>query len=202
MARYTGPKVKKARRFGQAFTEKDAKILMKRNYPPGMHGQSRSRLSEYGIQLSEKQKAKWIYGVMERQFRKYFKDAAKKKGVTGDVLLQILESRLDNVVHRLGFAETRAQARQLISHGFFDVNARKVNIPSFRTKVGNIISIRENKKKSKYCVTLQQKLQNAKAPEWLELNAQQMSGKVLSLPTAEQVDARINTQLIVEYYSR
>ena len=119
MARYTGPKVKKARRFGEAITSKDAKVLMKRNYRPGQHGQGKSRVSEYGQQLSEKQKAKWTYGLLEKQFRKYFEEASKKKGITGDALLQILESRLDNVVYRLGFAETRNQARQLVTPGFF-----------------------------------------------------------------------------------
>ncbi len=202
MARYTGPKVKKARSFGEAVTAKDAKVLMKRNYAPGQHGQSKGRVSEYGTQLKEKQKAKWTYGVLEKQFRKYFEEASKKKGITGDALLQILESRLDNVVYRLGFAETRAQARQLVSHGFFDVNGKKVNIPSYRTRVGETISFRDTKKKSKYVEVLKQKLKNAKTQEWLELNADALSGKVLSVPNQEQIESRLNTQLIVELYSR
>lgn len=202
MARYTGPKVKKARSFGEAVTAKDAKVLMKRNYGPGQHGQGRSRVSEYGTQLKEKQKAKWTYGVLERQFRRYFEEASKKKGITGDALLQILESRLDNVVYRLGFAETRAQARQLVSHGFFNVNGKKVNIPSYRTRVGEVVSIRDNKKKSKYIDILKQKMKNAKTQEWLQLNSNDLSGKVLSTPTPEQMDNRINTTLIVELYSR
>jgi small subunit ribosomal protein S4 len=202
MARYTGPKVKKARSFGEAITAKDAKVLMKRNYAPGQHGQSRGRVSEYGTQLKEKQKAKWTYGILEKQFRKYFEEASKKKGITGDALLQILESRLDNIVYRLGFAETRAQARQLVSHGFFDVNGKKVNIPSYRTKVGETVAFRESKKKSKYIEVLKQKLKNAKTQEWLELNADTLSGKVLSVPNQEQTESRINTQLIVELYSR
>lgn len=202
MARYTGPKVKKARRFGEAFSTKDAKFLMKRNYAPGEHGQSRSRLSEYGLQLKEKQKAKWTYGVLERQFRKYFAEALKKKGVTGDALLQMMELRLDNLVYRLGFGETRSQARQLVSHGFFNVNGKKVNIPSYRARVGDIISIRDGKKNSKFVEALKQKLRNYKTQEWVELNEQQLSGKVLSLPTPEQIDNKINTQLIVEFYSR
>ncbi|MEK7651857.1 MAG: 30S ribosomal protein S4 [Patescibacteria group bacterium] len=202
MARYTGPKVKKARSFGEAITAKDAKVLMKRNYAPGQHGQSRGRVSEYGTQLKEKQKAKWTYGILEKQFRNYFKEASQKRGITGDALLQILESRLDNIVYRLGFAETRAQARQLVSHGFFDVNGKKVNIPSYRTRVGEVIAFRESKKKSKYIDVLKQKLKNAKTQEWLELNSDQLSGKVLSTPNQEQIDSRINTQLIVELYSR
>lgn len=202
MARYTGPKVKKARSFGEAITAKDAKVLMKRNYAPGQHGQSRGRVSEYGTQLKEKQKAKWTYGILEKQFRKYFEEASKKKGITGDALLQILESRLDNIVYRLGFGETRAQARQLVSHGFFEVNGKKVNIPSYRTKVGETVAFRESKKKSKYVEVLKQKLKNAKTQEWLELNADTLSGKVLSVPNQEQTESRINTQLIVELYSR
>ncbi len=202
MAKYTGPKVKKARRFGEPFTAKDAKFLMKRNYAPGEHGQSRSRPSEYGLQLREKQKAKWTYGILERQFRKYFEEALKKKGVTGDALLQMLELRLDNLAYRLGFGETRAQARQLVSHGFFNVNGKKVNIPSYRARVGDSISIRENKKAKKFVDAMKQRLKNYKPQEWLEVNDQQLSGKVLSMPSPEQVENKINTQRIVEFYSR
>ncbi|GAC1414200.1 MAG: 30S ribosomal protein S4 [Candidatus Doudnabacteria bacterium] len=200
--RYTGPKVKKARSFGEAITAKDAKILMKRNYGPGQHGQSKGRVSEYGTQLKEKQKAKWTYGVLEKQFRKYFEEASKKKGITGDALLQILESRLDNVVYRMAFAETRAQARQIVSHGFITVNGKNVNIPSFLTKVGDVVAIREAKRKSKYVDLLKQKLKNVKTQEWISVNEDQMNGKVLSAPTSEQMENRINTQLIVELYSR
>lgn len=202
MGRYTGPKVKKARKFGEAITAKDAKVLMRRNYPPGQHGQSKGRISEYGTQLKEKQKAKWTYGVLEKQFRGYFKEASKKKGVTGDALLQILESRLDNIVYRLGFAETRAQARQVVSHGFITVNGKPVNIPSYRTKVGDMLGFKENKRKSKYVEALRQKLKNSKTQEWLEVNGDQLSGKVLSIPSSEQMENKINTQLIVELYSR
>lgn len=202
MARYTGPKAKRARALGEALTTKDAKILMKRNYAPGQHGQSKGRVSEYGTQLKEKQKAKWTYGILERQFRKYFAEASKKKGITGETLLQILESRLDNTVYRLGLADSRAQARQIVSHGFITVNGKRVDIPSYRTKVGDIISISQNKQKSKYVDLLKQKLKNAKTQEWLSLNADDISGKVLSVPTPEQIDNKINTQLIVELYSR
>ena len=203
MARYTGPKVKKARRFGDAVTTKDAKILLKRAYAPGRHGQSsRSRISEYGVQLKEKQKARWTYGILEKQFRKYFEEASKKQGITGDALLQILESRLDNVVYRLGLAETRAQARQIVTHGFFLVNGKKVNIPSYRTKVGDVITFRENKQKTGYYTALKAKIKNAKTQEWVSLDGDKLSGKVLSVPTPEQMENKINTQLIVELYSR
>jgi small subunit ribosomal protein S4 len=202
MARYTGPKVKKARRFGEPMTAKDSKILTKRNYAPGVHGQSTKRMSEYGTQLKEKQKAKWTYGVLEKQFRRYFEEASKKKGITGETLLQLLESRLDNIVYRLGFGETRAQARQLVSHGFFNVNDKPVNIPSYRTRVGDVISVKENKRKAKYIETVKPKLKNHQTQEWVQLNAEQLSGKVLSVPSPEQIENRINTQLIVELYSR
>jgi small subunit ribosomal protein S4 len=202
MARYTGPKAKKARRFGEPFTQKDAKILMKRNYAPGVHGQASKRVSEYGTQLKEKQKAKWTYGILEKQFRRYFEKASNKKGVTGDTLLQLLELRLDNIVYRLGFAETRAQARQLVSHGMFEVNGKKVNIPSYQTSIGDTVNFREIKKKTKYVELLKQKIKSIKTQEWVETNTQELGGKVLSLPTPEQIDNKINTQLIVEYYSR
>ncbi len=200
--RYTGPKVRKARRLGMAFTTKDAKVLQKRSYAPGQHGQGRSRLSEYGTQLREKQKAKINYGVLERQFENYFNKALKQVGVTGDNLLKMLELRLDNVVFRLGFAETRAQARQLVSHGFFEVNAKKVDIPSYAVKVGDAISVRAGKQKSKYMEQQKEKMRNFKTQEWVELDAPKMSGKVLTAPTPEQIQNVINTQLIVEHYSR
>lgn len=200
--RYTGPKVKKARRLGMAFTAKDARILQRRPTPPGQHGANRARVSEYGMQLREKQKAKINYGVTERQFLRYFDKALKRPGVTGDYLLQLLELRLDNIVYRLGFAETRAQARQLVNHGFFEVNGKKVDIPSFATKPGDIITVRENKKTSKYMQTQKDKMKGAQVQEWVELKPNDMSGKVLSVPTAEQIGNQINTQLIVEHYSR
>jgi len=200
--RYTGPKVKKARRLGMAFTPKDAKVLQKRNYAPGQHGQGRSRLSEYGLQLREKQKAKVSYGIMERQFENYFNKALKQVGVTGDNLLKLLELRLDNVVFRLGFGDTRAQARQLVGHGFVEVNGKKVDIPSYSTKVGDTISIRQVKQKSGYVEKLKEKLKNIKTQEWVELNTSKLSGKVLSQPTPDMIGNTINTQLIVEHYSR
>ncbi len=200
--RYTGPKVKRARRLGMAFTDKDARILQKRPTPPGVHGANRVRISEYGMQLREKQKAKINYGVQEKQFIRYFDKALNRPGVTGDLLLQMLELRLDNIVFRLGFAETRAQARQLVSHGFFEVNGKKVDIASFATKPGDVITVRENKKSSKYMEARKEKMKGFNAQEWVELQADKLTGKVLSVPTPEQIGNVINTQLIVEHYSR
>ncbi len=198
--RYTGPKVRKARRLGFAFTAKDARIMAKRPTPPGQHGQGRGRVSEYGLQLREKQKAKINYGITERQFLNYFNRALKRPGVTGNYLLELLELRLDNVVYRLGFAETRAQARQLVNHGFFEVNGKKVDIPSFAMKPGDTVSVRENKKASKYMQAQKEKMKSFQAQEWIELK--DMGGKVLSVPTPDQIGNLINTQLIVEHYSR
>lgn len=200
--RYTGPKVKKARRLGMAFTSKDAKILQKRNYAPGQHGQNRARLSEYGLQLREKQKAKIQYGLMEKQFSNYFKKALKQAGVTGDNLLRLLELRLDNFAFKAGFADTRAQARQLVSHGFIEVNGKKVDIPSYSLKVGDSITVRKNKHNSKYVERLKEKIKSFKPQEWVESNSNDLSAKVLTQPTPELIGNTINTQLIVEHYSR
>jgi small subunit ribosomal protein S4 len=200
--RYTGPKAKRARRLGMAFTEKDAKILQKRNFAPGQHGQNRVRLSEYGLQLKEKQKAKVAYGVLERQFSNYFERALKQQGVTGDNLLKLLELRLDNVVFRLGFAETRAQARQLVNHGFFEVNGKRVDIASYSVKVGDTVTVKQSKKKSKYMEKIKEKLKNFKPQDWVEINGGELKGKVLTVPTPDIIGNTINTQLIVEHYSR
>ncbi len=202
MARYTGPKIRLSRKFGEALTPKAAKYLAKRNYRPGMHGQNPQRLSEYGLQLREKQKAKLIYGVLERQFRRYYEKASKKVGITGNALLQMLELRLDNVVYRLGWAVTRPQARQLVTHRFIEVNGKTVNIPSYELKVGDELKIRELKKKSGYVKHLLPVLAKAQVVEWLSLDAKNLTGKVLSVPSKEQAEGNINTQLIVEYYSR
>ncbi len=200
--RYTGPKAKKARRLGLAFTPKEAKVLQKRAFAPGQHGKNRARLSEYGTQLKEKQKAKFAYGILEKQFSNYFQKALKQPGVTGDNLLKMLELRLDNLVFRLGFAETRAQARQMVSHGFFEVNSKKVDIPSYSAKVGDLVAVREVKLKSKLAEKLKEKVKTFKTLEWLELNPAKLSGKILSSPEAEDMKNLINTQLIVEHYSR
>jgi small subunit ribosomal protein S4 len=200
--RYTGPKAKKARRLGQAFTNKEAKVLRRRATPPGQHGDSRGRLSEFGQQLREKQKAKFAYGVQERQFYSYFQKAQKQPGVTGANLLRLLENRLDNVVYRLGLAETRAQARQLVSHGFFAVNGHRVTIPSYSVRVGDQIEVRETKAKSKYMQAVKEKAKGTQVPDWLDFQTQNLKAKVLSQPDTAEMDKAINTQLIVEHYSR
>lgn len=202
MARYTGPKIRLSRKFGQALTPKAEKYLAKRNYRPGMHGQNPQRISEFGTQLREKQKVKAIYGVMERQFRRYYEKASQKVGVTGDALLQMLELRLDNVIYRSGFAITRPQARQLVTHGFFEVNGKKVNIPSYEVRVGDEIKVRENKKPSGYIKNLTPTLANAKTVEWVAMDPKGLRTKVLSKPTKDQVEQAINMQLVVEHYSR
>ncbi len=211
MARYTGPACKLCRREGEklllkgerCFTPKCA--MEKRAYAPGVHGrqaQFRRKESDYSLQLREKQKARRIYGVLERQFRRYFREAERRKGLTGVNLLIILESRLDNVVYRLGFADSRAQARQLVRHGHFDVNGRKTNIPSFLVKEGDVIAVRERSKKSAYFGDLSAVMEHKVVPEWLSLDIPKMEGRVLTLPTREDVDASLSEQLIVEYYSR
>lgn len=200
--RYTGPKVKKARRFGFAFTDKDTRILPKRGTAPGQHGQSRGRLSEFALQLREKQKCKLLYGVLEKQFFTYFNKAQTKPGVTGDNLINFLEKRLDNVVYRLGFADSRAQARQLVNHGFFTVNGKRADIASLQVKVGDVIAVKPIKVKSKYIQIRKDRLKNYKVMDWLDLDSQKLIGKILSEPTPEQVGNLINTQLIVEHYSR
>lgn len=200
--RNTGPKTRLARRAGEALRDKDAKYLTKRNYPPGMHGTARRRKSEYGVQLAEKQKAKWIYGITERQFRGYADQAARKKGMTGELLLQSLELRLDNVVYRLGFAASRPQARQIAGHGFVTVNGKKVNIPSYHVSIGDEIAIAESKKKSKYVERLGPLIKEYQPQEWLSLSSKELKGKILSKPTYDNTGSPIQPQLIVEYYSR
>ncbi|MBI2607545.1 MAG: 30S ribosomal protein S4 [Candidatus Doudnabacteria bacterium] len=202
MARYTGPKIRLSRKFGEPLTPKAVKYLAKRNYRPGMHGQNRARISEYGMQLREKQKAKAIYGILEKQFQRYYEKASKKVGVTGDSLLQLLETRLDNAVYRLGFAQTRAQARQFVTHGFFELNGQKVNIPSHEVRVGDEIKVRDSKKNKPLIKGLLPVLAKAQPPDWLSLDHKNLTAKVLSLPSREQMESTINTQLVVEYYSR
>ena len=200
--RKTGPKTRLARRIGQALRDKDAKYLVKRNYPPGMHGQSRRRLSEFGVHHFAKQKAKWIYGIAEKQFRRYMEVASRKKEMTGDVLLNLLELRLDNVVYRLGFATSRAQARQLVNHNFFTVNGKKVGIPSYQVSVGDEIAVAENKKQSKYIQHLMPAIKEAKPQEWLRLDSNSLSGKLLARPTEENTGSILEMDLIVEHYNR
>ncbi len=200
--RYTGPKVKKARRFAFAFTDKDSKILPKRGFAPGQHGQSRGRLSEYALQLREKQKCKILYGVTEKQFFNYFHKAQNQPGVTGDNLIKMLEKRLDNIVYRMGYADTRAQARQLVNHGFFTVNGKPVDIASYPVKVGDVISVKPNKQKSKFITLAKEKFKGKRPLDIVDVDYQKLSGKLLTDPTPEMVTNQINLQLIVEHYSR
>lgn len=200
--RNTGPKTRLARRVGEALREKDVKYMQKRGYPPGMHGQSRRRISEYGVQLLEKQKAKWLYGVAERQFRRYVEAANRKPETTGSVLLEILELRLDNIVYRLGLASSRAQARQVVGHGFITVNGKRVDIPSYGVKVGDSVAVAENKRVSRLIQQLVPKLREHKPQEWLHLDAQSMSGKILSRPTNDNTGSTLRMELIIEHYSR
>ncbi|PKP26255.1 MAG: 30S ribosomal protein S4 [Bacteroidetes bacterium HGW-Bacteroidetes-2] len=201
MARYTGPKTKIARKFGEAIFGDD-KAFEKRNYPPGQHGNAkrRGKKSEYAIQLMEKQKAKFTYGVLEKQFRNMFKKATAAPGITGDVLLQYCESRLDNVVFRMGIAPTRSGARQLVSHRHILVNGKKVNISSYQVKAGDVIAVRE---KSKSLETITNSLSNAShSYEWISWNNDKMEGAYVSIPSRIQIPENINTQFIVELYSK
>ena len=175
-----------------------------KNFPPGQHGQRRTRRpSEYGLQLREKQKVRRFYGVMETQFRKHFDEAERRGGVTGDNLLQILETRLDNVVYRMGFADSRKQARQLVRHGHFVVNGRKTNIPSFLVKAGDDVAVRPESRSREYFNAFNEVLDTKTAPEWLRVDAANLSGKVLNLPSRDQIQVPLfNDALIVEHYSR
>ncbi|MDR0972200.1 MAG: 30S ribosomal protein S4 [Bacteroidales bacterium] len=201
MARYIGPKTRIARKFGEPIFGSD-KSFDKKNYRPGQHGRDRRspKKSEYGIQLKEKQKAKYTYGILERQFRNIFEKASRKGGITGEVLLQLIESRLDNVVYRLAMAKTRSQARQLVSHRHILVNGEKVNIPSYMLKPGDIVSVRE---RSKSLEIINDSLEGAtnRFP-WLELDIANKSGKFLSYPQREDIPENIKEQLIVELYSK
>ncbi len=201
MARYTGPKTKIARKFGEAIFGDD-KSFEKRNYPPGQHGNNRRRgkKSEYAIQLMEKQKAKYTYGILERQFRNMFEKATRAQGITGEVLLQLCESRLDNVVFRMGLANSRRGARQLVSHRHITVNGKQVNIPSYQLKAGDVVGVRE---KSKSLEVVQNALaNNSKVYEWITFNNDTKEGTFVSVPARIQIPENINEQFIVELYSK
>lgn len=201
MARYTGPKTKIARKFGEPIFGSD-KYFEKRYYPPGMHGANkrRKKVSEYGTQLQEKQKAKYTYGVLERQFRKTFELARRKEGVTGLILMQLMESRLDNLVYRMGIAPTRSAARQLVNHRHITVNGEILSIPSYLAKVGDVIGVRE---KSKSLEVISNSLEGrSNNLAWLEWDSEKMCGKFLNYPTREEIPENINEQLIVELYSK
>ena len=209
MARYIDDSCRICRREGEklflkgsrCYTDKCA--ITRRAYGPGQHGQKRKKQSEYGMQLREKQKAKAFYGVLESQFRKYFEEASRRKGVTGTNLLQILESRLDNVVYRMGLATSRAQARQLVRHGHFTVNGHKVDIPSYLTRVGDEIKVRESSLNSEIFKQIVEANENGRpVPTWLEADLGNKSGKVVAVPTREEIDLPVQEQLIVELYSK
>ena len=201
MARYIGPKSRIARRFGEAIFGPD-KVLDKRNYAPGQHGVNRrKKMSEYGTQLAEKQKAKYTYGVLERQFRLLFAKASRIKGITGEILLQLLESRLDNIVYRLGMAPTRAAARQLVSHRHITVDGKVVNIPSYEVKPGQVVAVREKAKSLEVIAASLDGFNHSKY-SWLEWNEAEMAGKYLNIPQREDIPENIKEQLIVELYSK
>lgn len=202
MAKYTGPKTRIARKFGEPIYGSD-KYFDKRNYPPGFHGPSRRRrkLSEYGIQLKEKQKAKYTYGVLEKQFANMFNKAQRTKGITGEVLLQLLESRLDNVVYRLGIANTRAAARQLVNHRHITVNGRVLNIPSYSVRPGDVIAVRE-KSKSLEVILNALAASSRSRISWLEWDNSLMTGRFISVPERSDIPENIKEQLIVELYSK
>ena len=208
MARYVGPVCRQCRREGMKLYLKGDKCysdkcpVSRRTYAPGQHGQGRKKASEYGIQLREKQKTRRTYGVLERQFRNYFDKAERQKGITGENLLVLLERRIDNIVYRLGLAASRPQARQLVRHGHFTVNGRRVNIPSALLKAGDVLQVAENSKSSPLMKELAEGLSHKTPPAWLELSAADMSGKVVRYPSREEIDVPVQEHLIVELYSR
>jgi small subunit ribosomal protein S4 len=210
MARYTGPTCRLCRRFGDKLMLKGEKCptpkcpLEKRNTPPGGHRPTRRRsgISDRGLQLREKQKLRFSYGVLERQFRRFFNEAKKSPGATGETLLILLERRLDNVVYRLGFADSRAQARQMVRHGHIIVNGRKTDIPSFLVKSGDVMKWREASKKTEYYKRLAEEIEEKFISNWLSLDKESMTGKVLNLPSKDDIEAGFSPKAIVEYYSR
>ena len=201
MARYTGPKTKIARKFGEPIFGED-KVLQRRNFPPGQHGQNKRRkTSEYGVQLREKQKAKYTYGVLEKQFRNLYNKASRLKGVTVVILLQLLEARLDNVVYRMGIAESKPQARQFVLHGHITVNGKKVDIPSFRVNAGDVIAVKESSASKERFKQISE--QSARPlPKWLTFDLEQLKGTVVALPDRDDIDLTIEEHYIVELYSK
>lgn len=208
MARYTGAVCRICRREGMKLYLKGERCytpkcgVERRGYPPGMHGQSRRKMSDYGLQLREKQKTRRIYGILERPFRRYFKAAERSRGVTGDALLQHLERRLDNVVFRLGLASSRAQARQMVAHRHFTVNGRRVSIPSHQVRVGDIVEVVPASRQSPLILNAMAQTGGRRIPSWLEFNPGEMRARVISLPPREDIDTPVQEQLVVEYYSR
>ncbi len=203
MARYTGPTAKISRRFGVELFGA-SKAFARRPFPPGQHGAraGRKKKSDYGIMLAEKQKLRFMYGVLEGQFRKYYEEASRRRGVTGDILLQLLELRLDNVIFRLNFANTRAAARQMVSHGHVLVNGKKVNIPSYSVKPGDTITVAAKARSQALANRFVELAANATTPDWLEVDAAKLSAKVSRVPSVEEIAPIVNVQLIIELYSR
>jgi small subunit ribosomal protein S4 len=201
MARYTGPRTKVSRRARQLLDENKAKYFDRRPYPPGEHGRGRIRESQYQIQLREKQKLRFMYGVLEKQFRRYYKEAARQSGITGTNLLVILESRLDNVVYRSGLARTRPQARQLVNHGHFLVNDKRVDIPSYQVRGGEVITVKE---RSLEILPILHSIDTGDrtVPEWMDIDLDERKITIKDLPSREQIDTEIQEQLIVELYSK
>jgi small subunit ribosomal protein S4 len=208
MARYTDPVCRICRREGLKLFLKGSRCYSRkcsferRSTPPGMNTQRRRKVSEFGLQLREKQKVRKTYSIMERQFRNYFEKASKRKGMTGEELLRMLEMRLDNVVYRMGLARSRAEARQLVSHGHFTVNGRPTNIPSYATKAGDKVEVRESRRGREYFKTASETVKAAQIPEWVSVDATKLMGSVLTEPVREQMPLEFNEQLVVEYYSR
>jgi small subunit ribosomal protein S4 len=200
VARYTGPEVKLSRREGVALTDKAQKYLDRRPYPPGEHGRGRIRQSEYLLQLREKQKTRRFYGILEKQFRRYYEKASRQPGITGENLLRMLEQRLDNVVYRLGFAATRRQARQLVGHGHFRVNGKKVDIPSYQVRPDDVITVKPGSS-AEPIIRSATELVASVAP-WLQADYDALNGKVLKVPERTEIDTPVSEQLIVEYYSK
>ncbi len=202
MARYTGPKCRKCRRYGVSLCGKARCAILRRQNPPGPRPLRRRKVSDRGQQLIEKQKVRFAYGLMEKQFRRYYERAARGSGVTGEVLMKLLEERLDNVVFRLGFGSTRNQARQLVTHGHIAVNGRKLSIPSAHVKVGSEIGFSDKGKRSEYVKILAEEIGARDTPGWLELDREALTGKVLSEPGAGDYEAHFNPNAVVEHYSR
>lgn len=208
MARYIGPVCRLCRREGTKLYLKGDKCytdkcpVSRRSYAPGQHGQARKKVSEYAIQLREKQKLRRIYGVLEAQFERYFEEAARRRGITGEVLLQLLETRLDNVVYRLGFASSRPEARQLVRHGHFAVNGKKVSIPSYQLKVGDVVSVRERSRSLAKIKELAESAAQKSVPDWLKLDVDNFAGTVVAIPTRDQIDIDVQEHMVVELYSR
>jgi small subunit ribosomal protein S4 len=208
MSRYKGPVSRLCRREGMKLYLKGSKCYTKkcpferRPTPPGQHGVRRRKMSGFGVQLREKQKVRRVYMVNERPFKRYFEIAESRPGVTGENLLRLLETRLDNVVYRMGFAASRAQARQLVNHGHFAVNGQATDIPSYRVREGDRVEVRQGSRKTEYFKTVKDALQGAQKPDWVNVDAEKLAGNVVSLPRRDQMPLELNEQLVVEYYSR